>query len=67
MGMTQRGQWYQQPEWWSVLRRKIAEFVNETMGIQLLMSDIVACHELPARRDEHVKPMIVSFLNNTVK
>ena len=27
--------------------KKVAEFVNETMGVQLLTSDIVACHVRP--------------------
>ena len=37
------------------------------MRVQFLTSDISACHQLPARRDERAKPMIVSFLNNAVK
>ena len=37
------------------------------MRVQLLMSDTVASHEQPARRDECVKPTIVSLLNNAVK
>ena len=63
------GNWHQKPEWWRVhlLRKKVAEFVNKTMGVQLLTSDIVACHELPSRKDERVKLMIVSLINNAVK
>ena len=49
------------------LREKVAEFVNKTMGVELLTSDIVTCHELPSRKDERVKPMIVSLINNAVK
>ena len=32
-----------------VVRKKIAEFVNETMPLQLLTSDSVAYHQLPAK------------------
>ena len=49
------------------LRKKVAVFVNETMGVQLLTSDIIACHELPGRKDERVKPIIMSLINNAVK
>ena len=49
------------------LRKKLAVFVNETMGVQLLTSDIIACHELPGRKDERVKPIIMSLINNAVK
>ena len=49
------------------LRKKVAEFVNKTLGVQLLTSDIVACHELPSRKDERVKPMIVSLINTAMK
>ena len=37
------------------------------MGVQLQTSDIVACHELPSRKGERVKPVIVSLINNAVK
>ena len=37
------------------------------MGVQLQTSDIVACHQLPSRKDERVKPVIVSLINNAVK
>ena len=49
------------------LRKKVAEFVNKTMGVQLQTSDIIACHELPSRKEERVKPVIVSLINNAVK
>ena len=49
------------------LRKQVADFVNETMGVQLLTSDIIACHELPSRKDERVKPIILSLINNAVK
>ena len=32
------------------LRKKVPVFVNETMGVQLLTSDIIACRELPGKR-----------------
>jgi hypothetical protein len=41
----------------SGLRKKFAEFVNETMDVQLLTSDSIACHELPGGKDERVKPI----------
>ena len=47
------------------LRKKVAEFVGKTLGVQT--SDIVACHELPSRKDERVKPVIVSLINTAVK
>ena len=47
------------------LRKKVAEFVNKTMGVQLQTSDIVTCHELPSRKDERVKPVIVSLILTT--
>ena len=49
------------------LRKKVTDFVNETMGVQLLTSDIIACHELPGRKYERVKPIIMSLINNAVK
>ena len=49
------------------LRKKVAEFVNKTMGVQLQTSDTVACHELPSRKEERVKPVIVSLINKAVK
>ena len=49
------------------LRKKVAEFANKTMGVQLQTRDIIACHELPSRREERVKPVIVSLINNAVK
>ena len=49
------------------LRQKVAEFVKKSMGVQLQTSDIVACHELPSRKGERVKPVIVSLINNAVK
>ena len=49
------------------LRKKVAEFVIKTMGVQLQTNDIVACHELPSRKEERVKPVIVSLINNAVK
>ena len=49
------------------LRKKVVEFVNKSMGVQLHTSDIVACHELPSQKDERVKPVIVSLINNAVK
>ena len=48
-------------------RKKVVEFVNKTIGVQLLRSNIVACHELPSRKDDRVKPMMVSLINNAVK
>ena len=37
------------------------------MRVQLLTSDIVAYHQLQARRDKRAKPMIVKFFYNVVK
>ena len=37
------------------------------MGVQLQTSDIVVCHELPSRKDERVKQVIVSLIINAVK
>ena len=47
--------------------KKVADFVTETMGVQLLTSDIITCHELPGRKDQRVKPIIMSLINNPVK
>ena len=42
-------------------------FVNETMNVRMDIHDIVACHELPARNNDTVKPVIVCLLNSAVK
>ena len=36
-------------------------FVNTMMRVRLVPNDIVACHELPAGRNEKVEPIIVTF------
>ena len=51
----------------AVLRKKITELVKETVLVQLLANEIVACDELPAIRDERVKLLLLSLLNNAVK
>ena len=48
-------------------RSKVLGFVNHTMNVRMETNDIVACHELPARNNETVKPIIVCLLNSTVK
>ena len=48
------------------LTKKVVQFVNKAMGVQLLMLSVV-CHELPSRKDERVKPMIASLINNAMK
>lgn len=51
----------------ATLRAKVLGFVNHTMNVRMETNDIVACHELPARKNETVKPVIVCLLNSAVK
>ena len=51
----------------ATLRSKVLGFVNETMNVRMETHDIVACHELPARNNDTVKPVIVCLLNSAVK
>ena len=37
------------------------------MNVRMETNDIVTCHELPARKNETVKPVIVCLLNSAVK
>ena len=43
------------------------EFVNHTMNMRMETNDIVACHKLPTRKKETVKPIIVCLLNSAAK
>ena len=51
----------------ATLRSKVVRFVKHTMNVRMETNDIVACHELPARNNETVKPVIVCLLNSAVK
>ena len=51
----------------ATLRSKVLGFVNHTMNVRTETNGIVACHELPARNNETVKPVIVCLLNSAVK
>ena len=63
------GQGHQQAEWWRVVRpQKEDWWVCEWDNVRTATDEWhCCCHELAARRDERVKPMIVSFFNNSVK
>ena len=37
------------------------------MNVRMKTNDIVACHELPARKNETAKPVLVCLLNSAVK
>ena len=50
----------------ATLRAKVLGFVNHTMNVQMETNDIVACHELSARKNETVKPVIVCLFNSAV-
>ena len=51
----------------ATLRSKVLGFVNHMMNVRMDTNDTVACHELPARNHETVKPVIVCLLNSAVK
>ena len=53
------------PSWWTGWQDIV--WTSTTINVQLLTSDVVACHVLPAKRDERLMPVIVNFLNDAVK
>ena len=50
----------------ATLRSKILGFVNHTMNVRMERNYIVACHGLPARNNDTVKP-IIGFIQNQPK